>query len=756
MSTFSLETEAESGPRRRVEVSRPQPFAGRSFAGLTLAGLALAAVVLPGGLSAAERRPAGVEVEDPPEPLVPRRGGTSADEYKQRSLSYYAAGLMYEQQGEREEALRHYQKALRYDPAAVAVLRQVIEVAWSLERHQEAIRYALKAAEVAPSNAELLERLAAFLADEKDVRQAITLYEKAIELRKGQEKTVPYVHAHALLARLYARQEDFPKAARAFDVVLAALDKPDDYGLRGRAKTQLEGDEGVTYALIGETYLRADRIDDADAAFERAFKRSGDEALRAYHRAQVAEKRKRYDEALRHLDEYLAAESDDAGVDPYELLRRVFAARGKSAELPAKLESLLKQDPKNMPLRYFVARHFRDAGDHAKAKPLYEELVRKAPTIDAYTGLLEASAATQDVVRQLEVLAEVAGKTGSLDAVKKFVEPLAGDKGRSDGLFAIARKKAAESQPEDGKPLALAAALVAVEAKRWTDAGEFFELALLHDPKSAPQVYLAWGLGLLSDEKYADAVKVFHRAVDENVTPDNPAFQTYLALALEFDGRTEEALKMARAASELGEGALRYESRIPWILYHAKRYDEAVRAYEALIAKFDKQHKDDGDRQLLREARLSLSNIYVLLGDVAKAEGPLEAILDEFPDDVGAKNDLGYLWADQGKNLELARAMIEKAVEADPKNRAYRDSLGWVYFRLRRFQEAVVELEIAAEGEPGDEPPDGVILDHLGDAYEAAGRSADARRTWTRAAQRFDEAEETKKAAEVRKKLATK
>lgn len=745
--TIPMTDRSSSSCRRAPRVIRPiLPFA------CALTALAASACMV-GKLSSAESRPAGVEVEDRPEPLVPRRRPSAADEYKQRSLSYYAAGLMYEQQGNREEALRHYQKALRYDPSAVAVLRQVIEVAWSLERHQEAIRYALKAAEVAPSNADLLERLAAFLADEKDVRQAITLYEKAIELRKGQEKTVPYVHAQALVARLYARREDFKRAAAAFDVVMAALEKPDDYGLRGRAKSQLEGEKGITYVLIGETYLRADRTDAAAAAFERAFKLSGDEALRAYHRAQVAEKRKQYDEVLRNLDEYLAAESDDAGVDPYELLQRIFAAQGKSAELPAKLESLLKQDPKNIPLRYFVARRYREAGEHAKAKPLYEELVRKVPTIDAYTGLLEASAAVNDVGRQLEVLAEVAAKTGDLEAVKKFVAALAADRARLEALFSAARKQAANSQPEDGKPLALAAGLTAVEAKRWTDAGEFFELALLHDPKNAPQIYLAWGLGLLADDKYADAVQVFHRAVDENVTPDNPAFQTYLALALEFDGRTEEALKMARAASELGDGALRYASRIPWILYHAKRYQAAAEAYEELIAKFDKQHKDDGDRQLLREARLSLSNIYVLLGDVAKAEAPLEAILDEFPDDVGAKNDLGYLWADQGKNLELARDMIEKAVAADPKNRAYRDSLGWVYFRLRRFQDAVVELEIAVKGQPGDEPPDGVILDHLADAYQAAGRLEDARRAWTRAAAAFDKAEDSAKAQTVRKKL---
>ena len=60
-------------------------------------------------------------------------------------------------------------------------------------------------------------------------------------------------------------------------------------------------------------------------------------------------------------------------------------------------------------------------------------------------------------------------------------------------------------------------------------------------------------------------------------------------------------------------------------------------------------------------------------------------MLDEFPDDAGAMNDLGYLWADQDKNLQRARRMIRKAVDAEPDNAAYRDSLGWVLFRLGRY-----------------------------------------------------------------------
>jgi tetratricopeptide (TPR) repeat protein len=152
----------------------------------------------------------------------------------------------------------------------------------------------------------------------------------------------------------------------------------------------------------------------------------------------------------------------------------------------------------------------------------------------------------------------------------------------------------------------------------------------------------------------------------------------------------------------------------------------------------------------LKTARLILSNIAVIRNDVPRAEEWLEQVLDEYPDDVSAKNDLGYLWADQGKNLLRAWEMARDAVAAEPENAAYRDSLGWALFKLGRFDEAVVELKKAADVDE----PDGVILDHLGDAYQAAGQVAPAREAWQRALAHFEQHDEAEKAKRAREKLA--
>ena len=717
-------------------------------AGVLWAGLNCAEFVVAAPLSVLG------DLDDAVEPFIPKKTETEAARDRRQALSYYGAGMMYEQQGDRVEALKHYQRALRHDPNSPAVLRQIVEVAWALERHQEAIRYALKAAEVGPANPELLERLAAFLADDDKLKQAVELYEKAAAIKQGEEKSAGYVRLKMLIGQLYARLDDFSHAADAFEFVLGALNDPEKYGLRGRVKQALEGEKGRTYYLIAETMLRADRLKPAADAVERGYKVSSNDALHAFYEARLAEKRGEVKSALQMLTGYFAAESDEAGTDAYELLKRLLAAEKRETNLLPELQKLVKADPKNVPLKYFLARELRATKNYAEAKPLFEELVRRSPTTEAYEGLLECGGKTGDSAKQIDVLTEIVGKTNSLEAVSKPVAALVADPKELDALVAAGRKVAAKSEPEDGRPVAFAVGLTCLTGKRYDTAAEFFELALLHDPNNAPAVLLSWGLGLFGDDRYSDAVKVFRRAVDDDVTPDNPAFHTYLALALEFDGKTEQALKVARQAADLGDGAIRYESRIPWILYHAKRYQAAADAYLELIKKFDGDHKSDDDREQLREARLALSNIYVLLDAPEKAEQPLEEILDEFPDDIGALNDLGYLWADQRKNLSRALEMVQKAVAREPTNRAYRDSLGWVYYRLGRHTEAIAELELAVKGQPGEEAPDGVILDHLGDAYRAAGRSSDAVRVWKLAEGSFLKDDDQAKLATLRKKLA--
>ncbi|MEC7210569.1 MAG: tetratricopeptide repeat protein [Pseudomonadota bacterium] len=126
------------------------------------------------------------------------------------------------------------------------------------------------------------------------------------------------------------------------------------------------------------------------------------------------------------------------------------------------------------------------------------------------------------------------------------------------------------------------------------------------------------------------------------------------------------------------------------------------------------------------------------LGETEAAEIHLLRAIEIDPGDAYALNYLGYWWADEGRNLDQAIAMIERAVSHRPSSGFFVDSLGWVHYKLGDPQRAVGYLERATELEPSD--PE--ITGHLGDVYWALGREEEARFKWRLARSLSDDAEE--------------
>jgi Flp pilus assembly protein TadD len=73
--------------------------------------------------------------------------------------------------------------------------------------------------------------------------------------------------------------------------------------------------------------------------------------------------------------------------------------------------------------------------------------------------------------------------------------------------------------------------------------------------------------------------------------------------------------------------------------------------------------------------------------------------------------------------------MITRAVEQRADDGYIVDSLGWAYYRIGKYEEAVKELDRAVELKPEDP----TINDHLGDAYWKVGRVVEARFQWAHA-----------------------
>lgn len=117
---------------------------------------------------------------------------------------------------------------------------------------------------------------------------------------------------------------------------------------------------------------------------------------------------------------------------------------------------------------------------------------------------------------------------------------------------------------------------------------------------------------------------------------------------------------------------------------------------------------------------------YERMKEWEKAEPNFKKSLELSADQPEVLNYLGYSWIDQGINLDEGMDMIRKAVELRPRSGFIVDSLGWAYYRLGKYEDAVRELERAVQLMPQDP----TINDHLGDAYWKVGRKLEATFQW--------------------------
>lgn len=689
-------------------------------------------------------------LDDVPESLRPRTTPTEQEADRLEAVALYAAGRMQERRQDYAAALVKYQRALRRDPAAAEVLTSILQVAFRLNRTAEADRYAVKLAELPDGDLFLLSRVALRLAEQGQWEAAAKIYEKVLAARSDEKQSATDFLIRVELGKLYHLLGKDDKAAEHFARVQEALKRPEQFGLDQRLRKELLSDQAPLYRLIADCLLGAGRTAEARESFLKADALKPDKAVLGFNLARVELRSGHADQALAQLQAYFDARSNTEGIEPYRLLADVLKAQGKSAELGDRLEKLHQQDPAGVALGYYLADHYRGQGQFEKAEKLYTELVKRAPMALGFRGLVEIYRKTNRPELLLRALGEASERTSSLDVLGDDRKAVADDQPLVTRLIEVAR---GQHQADPQRPeyrVRLAVALLAVQAKRLAEAGEFFELALQARPKQSAELLLEWGMALLASEKPLEAVKVFQRGTEQKTRPEVvAAFYYYWIAALGSADRFDEALAVARKARDLKKDSARLAGRVPWVLYLMKRYDESAKEYRALLERFEGSYTSQEVRLTVREARLLLSNIANVRQRPAEAEEWLEKVLDEFPDDPSASNDLGYLWAERGAHLDRALRLIQVAVEDEPDNQAYRDSLGWVYYQRKQYPQAVAELEKAAAGKK----PDAVILEHLGDAYLKAGQPAKANQTWQRAAQAYREAKDADKARAVEKKV---
>ncbi|MCB9639879.1 MAG: tetratricopeptide repeat protein [Myxococcales bacterium] len=229
-----------------------------------------------------------------------------------------------------------------------------------------------------------------------------------------------------------------------------------------------------------------------------------------------------------------------------------------------------------------------------------------------------------------------------------------------------------------------------------------------------------------------------HRTHEQNI-------RFYLALSWRAEGQIRKALdefRRIRAVSKairieaqayqielLAEVGRYRESRelLKRIRTEKTKYRRWIRLSQAFAERATAEDLDQETRALKdlmkrwsepEESWMHLSYLYFKQRQWELCERWLKKLLVRNARHAGALNFMGYVLAEQGKRLPEAEKLVQQALQLEPGNPSYLDSLGWIYFRMGQFAKAEAALRKASDRLPRD----AAVLIHLALLYQRIGR----------------------------------
>jgi len=640
----------------------------------------------------------------------PAGAPTSPDKIAE-AYNQFLLGHRLEEKDDESGAIAAFKRAMELDPNAAEIPAELASVYLRQNKVQEAMSAAEQALKVAPANREanrVLGTIYAALSEttredarpraanrgDENLTKAIHHFELATDKSGGGEADP---NVRATLARLYVRAAMYDKAIPL---------------LTDLVNQEPGWQDGPT--MLAEAYAGAGRAADAIAWLEQ---RTADDERMLPALADFYERERRWSDAAgayarilrrtpRNIDvktRYASALMNAGGKDnaakARDALAEIVAARATEAR----------------PL-YLLSQAQRRLGDFAAAEASARKLValnRRSPW--GYYALAEALEARHDyqaVVDELApIVAEFRGKTADTSFDVGILLPHLGfayqELGQNEKAISTF-DEAHKLSPDDP-----AVASYLVEAN-------------------------------IAAKKYAAAIDVAKSALAQN--PDDLRLLRLHAQALRHTGKADQGIALLeKAATTHADEPLAYISL-------AQAYADADRVAQAVKVLQDAQAKfPDND-----SVAFELGTAYDKQKRFGDAEAAFRAVLARDPENAAALNYIGYMLAERGERLDESVNYLKKALQIEPDNGSYLDSLGWAYFKSEKLDLAAENLKRAADQLPANS----VIQDHYGDVLTRLGRFDEAIAAYTRAlngdGDSIDKGEVDKKIRTAKQKLPKK
>jgi tetratricopeptide (TPR) repeat protein len=587
--------------------------------------------------------------------------------------------------------------------------------------------------------------------ENEDETSAIAAYKRAMELDPNAAE-IP-----AQLAGLYLKQSKVQEAMAAAETALKIAP----------ANREANRVLGTVYAALSENGQPAARgrgADQADANLAKAIRHfemaldgavaESDPNVRATL-ARLYVRSNAYDKAIPLLTDLVNQEP--GWQDGPLMLVEAYAGAGRSRDAITWLEQRTPEDPRLLPaLADFYERERR----WPEAAAAYSQAIQRAPrnAIDlkiryasalmnaggrdslgkARTALTEVAAVRTTDARVLYLLSQTQRRLGDVTEAEASARKVIAQNNKSPwGYYALAEALEARRQYQ-----AVVDELAPVVAENRGKSAETFDVSILlphlgvayqeigqHDKaiasfedarKLAPGDPAIAGYLIeanLAAKKYGAAIDVAKAALAQH--PNDLRLTRLEAQALRHDGKTDQGIALLEeAVKQHADEPLAYISL-------AQAYAEAERGAQAVKVLQDAQGKFPTDDSIAFE----LGTVFDKQKKFADAESAFRQVLSRDPENAIALNYLGYMLAERGERLDESVTYLKKALQVEPENPSYLDSLGWAYFKSDKLDLAESNLKRAAD----QLKTNSVIQEHYGQVLFKLGRYDEAIAAWTRA-----------------------
>jgi tetratricopeptide (TPR) repeat protein len=602
-----------------------------------------------------------------------------------------------------DSALTSMEEAIRLDPKRGATYTQLGIVELALGKKEEAEAALKRAAQLDPKSVSAQLALGSFYWASRRPNETEQAFAAALI---ADPKNVAANRAMALLSMANGRMD---KAEQHLKQVLETSPTP------------------AAIFTLSDFYVGTNRAKDAVALLERHNQKPQPSVT---HRLAVAVAASG-DRARAHrlLDEALKADPRDAQA---QLLKgQLLLEDGRSDDALTSVKSAVEIEPTSAAAHFALGRVYSARGDLPGAEKAFTEVVKLNPNAAAaqveLSRLQLASSRPKDSVQS--ATAAVKAQPQSLDARIALVRSWIAAKDFSSAAKEVGELLAA--RPQDAR-IHVLSGLVAGARLQTVQARAAFERALSIDRRSIEAVAGLIALDLAAKDFASARTRIEARLADGEPEPE------LLLLA----GRTYAAMKDIPAAEQVLRRAI---STAPSLLpayamlgqlyVSQRRLDEARKEFDALA-----------ERQSKPVGALTMSGVILqALGDQKLARERFERAVSLDSQAAVASNNLAWLYAESGENLEQAVRLAVAASQVLPESHEVLDTLGWVYYKSDLSALAVPPLRRAVEKSPNNPS----YHYHLGLAYEKTGAVVQSRQSLSRALELkadFAEADDARRA----------